>query len=48
LVEVDPFYWLEKFSWFPKENVTRSRGRIGDWGVAVTHIYSAKTRVKSR
>jgi hypothetical protein len=44
---MNSFYWLEIFLWFPKKDVTRSRGCIGDWGVTITHIYSAKARIES-
>jgi hypothetical protein len=45
---MDTLYWLEMFPWFPKKDIAGSRGYIGDWGVTITHVYSAKARVKSR
>jgi hypothetical protein len=35
------------FLWFLKEDVTRSRGYIGGWGVVVTHVYLTEARVES-
>jgi hypothetical protein len=29
---MNSFYWLGMLLWFPKKDVTRSRGCIGDWG----------------
>jgi hypothetical protein len=48
LVEINFFYWLGMFLWFPKKDIAGSRGCIGDWGVTVTHIYPTEARVKSR
>jgi hypothetical protein len=45
---MDTVYWLGVFPWFPKEDMAWSRRCIGVWGVIITHIYSAKARVKSR
>jgi hypothetical protein len=41
-------YWLGVFPWFPKENMTGSRGCVRVGSVTITHVYSAKARVKSR
>jgi hypothetical protein len=35
------------FLQFPKKDIIRSRGYIGDWGVTVTHIYPTEARVES-
>jgi hypothetical protein len=40
--------WLGVFSWFPKEDVTWSRGYIGVWSVTITHVYPTDARVKGR
>jgi hypothetical protein len=42
------FYWLRMFLRFPKKDMARSGGCVGDQGVTVTHIYSTEARIKSR
>jgi hypothetical protein len=45
---MNSFYWLGMFLWFPKEDMARSRGYIGDWGITVTYVYSTEARIESR
>jgi hypothetical protein len=44
---MNSFYWLEIFLWFPKKDVTGSRGYIRDQGVTITHVYSTKAKARS-
>jgi hypothetical protein len=45
---MDTVYWLSVFSWFPKKDMSQSRGRVRVWGVAITHVYSTKAGIKGR
>ena len=47
-VKVNTVYWLGVFPRFPKKDMSWSGGCIRVWSVAVTHVYSAKARIKGR